>query len=75
MTARERARIAANESTDDYLNTTSVRITCADAASDVWEPIVRAFVDSKAGENEHGVYWQTSKLREAYSLAEKALGG
>lgn len=31
---------------------------------------LQAFVDAKAGENEHGVYWQTSKLREAYALAE-----
>lgn len=45
----------------------------ADLASDVWEPIVRALVDAKAGENEHGVFWQTSKLREAYRLAEEAL--
>lgn len=33
---------------------------------------LQAFLDAKAGENEHGVFWQTSKLREAYALAVAA---
>ena len=35
--------------------------------------VVLAFLDSKAGENEHGVFFQTSKLRAAYKAAEEVM--
>lgn len=70
-TAREQAREAAYA--DAGVRSTLAE-SHADAASDVWEPIVRAFVDAKAGTNEHGVYWNTAKLRQAYVRAKDALG-
>lgn len=48
-----------------------------DILNNIWptiQPILQAFIDAKEGVNSSGVYWNTKRLRDAYTLTEQALG-
>jgi hypothetical protein len=70
VSAREQAREAAIERVNEYAG------DAADAASDVWEPIVRELLEAIDRETLTGSgrsWWTTTRV--TYQKAKEALGG